>query len=178
MRNRKSTRYFALLLLLAASVTLFGCDSTETVLERSKDPILRNQYPIDNEDQVTISQGVWGNVCLWEGDFMPPAPYSGTIIPVRRTVYAFEPTHFDSVVAGPSAAFYAEILTQVVDSTYSNGTGFFQMELAPGKYSFFVKECFHYYANSGDGMGFIQTATVYEDSVTKIQIDITHNATY
>ncbi|MDZ7765838.1 MAG: hypothetical protein U5K00_15710 [Melioribacteraceae bacterium] len=32
---------------------------------------------------MTISEGVWGNVWFWEGDFMPGSP-DGTITPVIR----------------------------------------------------------------------------------------------
>jgi len=134
-------------------------------------------YPSDTSDQVTISQGVWGNVWLWEGDFQPIEP-SGTITPVVREIFVHTLTPLDSVDQVGYSAFYYEIHTPLVTTTESNITGFFEVELPPGQYSFFVKEDSLFYANLFDGQGNILPATVAEDSVTKVQIDITYKATF
>lgn len=135
------------------------------------------RYPPDTSDQITITQGVWGNVWFWEGNFMPVA-YGGTITPVVREIYVHTLTSIDSVNQVSYSPFYYEIYTQLVAITESNNTGFFEIALPPGRYSFFVKEDSLFYANRFDGEGNILPATVVEDSVTKVQIDITHKAYY
>ena len=43
------------------------------------------EFPPDTRSQVTIQQGIGGNVWFWEGDFVPVN--WGKITPVSRTVY-------------------------------------------------------------------------------------------
>ena len=135
----------------------------------------RPRFPPDTRAQVTIDQGVWGNVWFWEGDFMPVG--WGKITPVRRTVYAFEPTTYDQVERLDHASFYRTIRTRLVASTESNSSGFFQLALPRGRYSFFVREGSSFYASFDDGT-YIMPATVYPDSVTKLQIDINYKACF
>ena len=129
-------------------------------------------YPPDTYNQVTIEQGIWGNVWFWEGDFQPVG--FGKITPVVRTVYVYELTPLDSGVIG-SRPFYSQILTQLIASTQSNSTGFYQVTLPEGEYSIFVKEDSLYYANPSDGQ-FINPVEVVRDSVSKVQIDIIYKA--
>jgi hypothetical protein len=134
------------------------------------------KYPPDTRSQLTIEQGVWGNVWFWEGDFMPVS--WGKITPVRRAVYAFELTSSGQVEWVERGVFFRNVGTRLVDSTLSNQTGFFQMALPPGKYSVFVREDSLYYACGSDGQGNIQPATVETDSVTRVQIDIIYKACF
>jgi hypothetical protein len=127
--------------------------------------------PPDTSGQVTISQGVWGNVWFWEGNFMPVDP-TGTITPVRREVYAYELTKDTQVEPSDSGPLFRVIHTRCIDSTRSNSTGFFQMELAPGRYSFFAREGSRFFADLTDTARNLFPATVVRDSVTKVQIDI------
>ena len=127
------------------------------------------EFPPDTRAQVTIQQGVWGNVWFWEGDFMPPG--WGTITPVSRTVYAYELTGCDQVEPPGGGPLFRSISSQLVATSTSNSTGFFQMTLPPGQYSFFVREGSQFYANWEDGK-YITPTTVETDSVTKLQIDI------
>ena len=133
------------------------------------------EFPPDTRSQATIQQGVWGNVWFWEGDFMPPG--WGTITPVSRTVYAYELTSYDQVEQVGYSPFYWSIRSRLVGSTTSNSTGFFQMVLAPGRYSFFVREGSQFYANGDDGK-YIMPATVETGLLTKVQIDITYKAAF
>jgi len=150
---------------------ILACDKATNENSRS-----RERYPPDTRDQVTISQGAWGNVWFWEGDFMPFG--WGNITPVVRKIYAYQLTNLQQVDQVPYSPFYRRIFSQVVDSALSNSTGFFQISLAPGRYSFFVKEDSLFYANGYDGTGNILPATVKKDSLTQVQLDITYKATY
>jgi hypothetical protein len=134
-----------------------------------------DEFPPDTQGQVTIEQGVWGNVWFWEGDFMPPG--WGTITPVSRTVHAYELTTYDQVKQVPYSCFFWSIRSQLVAVTTSNSTGFFQMELPPGRYSFFVREGSQFYANGDDGK-YILPATVETNFGTKVQMDITYEACF
>jgi hypothetical protein len=132
-------------------------------------------FPPDTQGQVTIQQGVWGNVWFWEGGFMPPG--WGTITPVSRTVYVYDLTKKAQVEQIDDSPFYRSISSRLVDSTTSNSIGFFQMVLAPGRYSFFVREGSQFYANGDDGK-YIMPATVETGLLTKVQIDITYKAAF
>jgi len=158
-----------LLVLLAASVSL-NCSG---ILDTDDCPGVR--YPPDTRCQITIKQGVWGNVWFWEGDFQPFCP-TGTISPVVREVLAYNATNHDSVVRVGYGGFFSEIHTELIGKTTSNVTGFFELDLRAGKYSFFVREDTLFYANGGDGQGFIMPAKVVEDSVTECHIDITYKS--
>ena len=139
-----------------------------------------NKLPPDNEYKVTIKQGVWGNFWFWEGNFMPTTDNSssGKITAVERDVYIYEATA-DSMVEPPnSSTFHTKINSQLISIIRSDASGFFQISLEPGKYSFFVKEDSLFYANLWDGEGHIQSAIISANSITKRQIDITYNAVY
>lgn len=139
------------------------------------------RFPPDNREKVTIAQGAWGNVRWWQGDFMPttdPDGPSGRITPAIRWVFVHELTSMQQVDQVSYSPFYRAIYTTPVDSVQSDGTGFFQFTLAPGRYSFFVREDSLYYANDFDGSGNILPVTVVADSLAYVQIDITYRATF
>ena len=133
-------------------------------------------FPPDQSRRVTISQGVWGNVWLWQGDFMPANP-SGTITPVRRSVYVHELTARSQTVPSPDkdSRFFEAVQTPLVARVESDSRGFFQVELPPGRYSLFVGENGRLYANGSDH---IRPVQVSAGTVTKAQIDINYQATY
>lgn len=139
-------------------------------------------FPPDNHEKVSITQGVWGNVWFWEGNFMPTTDNSshGTITPVEREIYIYVATRFDSVIFANNLGngFYDSILTKKIAKVNSDYSGFYQIELPPGKYSFFVKEDSLLYGGEGDSEGHLMSASVRADSVTKRQIDITYKAAY
>jgi len=159
-------RFFAICFF---SVYLISCEDN---------PTNTSFYPPDNNDQVTINEGVWGNVWFWEGNFMPSTdgPSGGKITPVKRVIYAYKATQYDEVEPG-NGIFFNKINTELVAVTVSRTNGFYQILLPPGKYSFFVKENDMYYANGADNEH-IQPAIVVENEVTKRQIDINYKAVY
>jgi hypothetical protein len=129
---------------------------------------------------VSISQGIYGFVYFWEGDFMPTVPptIGGTKTPVARTIVVYTPTRIDSVEHVGYSAFYSRIMTQRVAETRSNTRGFFQLDLPVGRYSVFVVEGSLFYANGGDGLGYIWPVTVAKDSLSFVRLDITYKATF
>ncbi len=135
----------------------------------------RISYPPDTSDQVTIAQGVWGNVWFWERAFQPTEP-TGTITPVECQVLIYEAIPLDSVSTA-GGGFYGKIRTRLVGTTASNQTGFFQLSLPQGVHSSFVKEDTLYWQGTDDSIG-IGGFKVLPGSLTKVQIDINYRAAY
>lgn len=159
---------FTKCLLVTLGLIILGCNKSVT----SPKP------PSDNSEKVTIKQGVWGNVEFWDGNFMPTTDYSsdGTVTPVVRDIYVYEATRFDSLGISRSFGFWRNIPSKLITTARSDGSGFFQVELAAGKYSFFVLEDSLYYANLIDSDGHVQSATVTLDHVTRREININYRA--
>jgi hypothetical protein len=140
-----------------------------------------NRLP-DNKDKITITQGVWGNIWFWAGDFMPTtdsAPNSnGSITPVQRDVYVYKATHYKDIVYNVNLRFISKINSEFIKKITSDKDGFFEISLPPGKYSFFVKEDSLYFGNFSDAEGTLMPAKVYVNEITKRQIDINYMAVY
>ena len=116
----------------------------------------------------TPDQGVAGLVTFHEGDFMPvtdPNLMTGSITPVARVIYIYEPTTMDQVAYDGDGAFYSAIYTKLVATVESNANGEFAAELGAGTYSLFVLEDGRYYAN-GWSDNYIQPVTVAPHAVT------------
>ena len=165
----------SLVLLSLLVLTFISCKESPTENEF--------KYPPDNEYKVSISQGVWGNVWFWEGNFMPvidPNYAYAKITPVVREIFVHEATTDSNVqyLNGNFGTFITKINSTLITTIYSDNDGFFQISLSPGKYSFFVKEDTLFYANEWDGEDHILSATVTENNVTKRQIDITYKASF
>jgi hypothetical protein len=124
----------------------------------------------------TLTQGVHGKILLWEGDFMPTTP-TGTKIPVQREVYVYELTN-DQQTTTVDLCFFSEIRTKFITRITSDASGYYQVQLNPGKYSIFIKENSFFYANSWDGYGNIMPIEVFADSVSLLDIDITYKASF
>jgi len=166
MKNH-SFNFFSLLLI--GITFLISCKERITQPDPTEPP--------DNSHKVTIAQGVWGNVWFWEGNFMPPVePKSASITPVVRDVYVFEATDHNETQPVSGGAFFSAINSELITIVRSDADGFFQVNLDPGKYSFFVMEDSLFYANEWDNEGYILSATVLQGEVTKRQIDITYKA--
>jgi hypothetical protein len=136
--------------------------------------------PADNHQRVTIKQGIWGNVWLWKGDFMPGpggGANRGTVTPVRREVRIYAPASMKDLEPTFGENF-TRVKSRLIKKVRSDKNGFYQVSLPPGQYSIFVKTDSTLYANWFDGQGNILPVTVVKDSVTKFQIDLTPGATY
>ena len=132
---RRSKGRATLIVLSLYVMVIVSCGSSQESCEGS------------NEDRITISQGVWGNICFWKGNFMPTVhsdgiadrildifkSRDGTIIPVVREIYISRVITLkemsDSDVALPRAGFFSVITAKIVATTSSDKKGFYQLEL-------------------------------------------------
>jgi hypothetical protein len=161
------SRVIAVLLMLGV---VAACDRSTTPCADHADK------PTRNEAKVSITQGIWGDVWFWAGDFQPIC-ISGTVTAVSKELFVHALTPIDSVlVAERGLPFYSEIRTRLVATARSDSSGFFQVLLPPGAYSVFVREDSLFYANLFDGHGNIWPVTVFADSVSGIRFDINYKA--
>ena len=168
-------RFVAMGLTVALSLVV-GCLGGDDRCGRGWRPV---DYPERNEEKVTISQGIWGDVWFWEGNFMEPCP-TGIVTAVSREMRIHELTSRDDVESawGIGSPFYSEIRTELVATVRSGDDGFFQVELPVGWYSVFAVEDTLFYANRGDGVGNIYPVEVLEGEVTGVLFDVDYLATW
>lgn len=165
----KTPKTFAILAVLALAAV--------TACSESDNPASPLQ-PERNADQVSIDQGVWGDVWFWQGDFMPGTP-TGTVTPVAREIVIHELTaQADVTMDRDDPRFIAEIGTREVARATSGADGFFQVALPPGRYSVFAVEGDGYYANLWDGEGNILPVTVVSEQVADVLVNIDYLSTW
>jgi hypothetical protein len=159
-------------------VLLVACDKEPT---SALDPVMSENLP-------GISQGIYGLVLFWEGDFMPTYPEDdsgGSVYPVVRDVCIFEAVlHRDiewtyvEIEPGIYTYLAAAIPSELVKVVKSDKEGYFEAELPPGMYSIFVRENGYYYATRVDGAGYVFPAEVGEGGTVGVKFDITYMAAY
>lgn len=166
------------------AVCLWGCNqSEEQAAEIQVEPPVVTTPDETPPDWVSVDQGIWGQVLFWEGDFMPGA-VTGTKTPVVRAIYIHEATTSDQVTeTEPYSTFYSYVDTPLVQIVYSDENGYFQAQLAPGKYSIFVDEEEGLYASRFErdiatGTDTIFPVTVKENDLGTLNIDITYASAY
>ena len=138
-----------------------------------------DRLPPRNQHRVTIGQGIWGDVWFWDGDFMPPCP-SGSVTAVSREIRIHELTSLDQVVVHPELhpAFYTEVVSSLIATTWSDSDGFFEAELDAGMYSVFAIEDSLYFANGSDGYGNIWPIEVVDGEVSETLFHIDYLKTW
>jgi hypothetical protein len=130
--------------------------------------------PERNDDRVTISQGVWGDVWYWEGNFMPVCP-TGTVQAVVREMRIHALASSSDVEHTEHGAFYSKVNTPLIATVWSGSNGFFQATLPAGTYSVFaVEQDSLLYANGFDGEGHIYPVEVKDGKAAGIRFDITY----
>jgi hypothetical protein len=153
-----------LLLLLAFG----GCDAMD---------IGCAEHPQEQPHKVSISQGAWGHVLLYEGDFQPGAGCpSGQISAVSRTVYVYQAVRDSLAIGIHNRGFYDQVSGVLVDSIRSDDDGFFQVSLPPGTYSFLVRVESQLYANEWGPNRVIQPATVSPGAVVNRLLRLDYDA--
>ena len=133
------------------------------------------ELPPRNAARVSVTQGLWGDVWFWEGDFMPTCP-SGSVVAVGREMRIHELASLSDVVRDGFGAFYSQVNTSLVATVWSDADGFFQAALPPGQYSVFSVEDSLLYANGFDGVGHIFPVEVKDGEVTGVTFNITYLA--
>jgi len=161
-------------MVTAALLSSTGCEE-DTVQPCGSDwqPV---ELPSRNQSRVSISQGVWGDVWFWEGNFQPNCP-SGEVHAVSREMRIYELTSIQQV-DHLHGGFYENITTELLATAWSDADGFFQVPLPVGRYSVFSVEDTLLYGNGGDGAGNISPIEVIDGKVTGIRFDIDYEAAY
>jgi len=133
-----------------------------------------------NREKVTITQGVTGTLVMIEGNCMPiidPGNSENPCLkyPVKRRLHIHEYTlQHETDHAG--GGFHFNVETPLIATIQTDNEGFFQIDLAPGKYSIFIEEEDALYANLWHGDGGIQGFEVVQDAVHIIMLEISHSA--
>lgn len=154
-------------LVIMVGLSFSSCNSKEDV---------QKQY------SPTITQGIYGQVLERYGDWMPfydPNDGQRGYRPLVREVYVYEYTKdedFDSFDSMSYMCYYPadNMPKPLVAKTISNKDGYYQVQLAPGSYSFFLLEEGSMYANGWDAYGGIMPITVIVDSVRYADLVINH----
>lgn len=130
--------------------------------------------------QYSIKQGVFGKVVWLQGNMMPSPSMqiNGNAKPIRRTIKIYEYTNFSQV--GGEAPLFINIKTRLIKTVKSDGDGYYQAKLPPGRYSIFTVEedGNKLFANSFDGAGFISAFEVKSNEVVNFGININYKAYY
>ena len=134
---------------------------------------------LQKNSNMSIKQGVYGNVYWVEGNMMPSpdAPKANNGRPIERQINIYKVTTFKDVEG--QAPLFTKVSTELVKTVKSNSKGFYQCELSPGKYSIFtVEEKGSYFANSFNGEGEINTVEIVAGQKVKLDISINYKAAY
>lgn len=175
MRVERSRIAGAAILAMIAVAVACSSDNCECPCGRKWEPV---QYPPSNAGKVTITQGIWGDVWFWQGDFMPSCA-TGTVTAVVREMRIHELTGWGQVDHVPyRSTLFTAIHTPLVATVYSDEAGFFQVELPPGWYSLLAVEDTLFYSPGGDGVGNIYPVLVKEGQVTDAHFNITYMSAY
>ena len=160
---------FLILAIVPVCAVQGGCgDATSPVCEHTL------ELPPRNAARVSVTQGLWGDVWFWEGDFMPTCP-SGSVTAVGREMRIHERASLSDVVPA-GLPFFLQVNTSLVATVWSDSDGFFQAALPHGQYSVFSVEDSLLYANRFDGLGHIFPVEVKDGEVTGVTFDITYRA--
>lgn len=118
-----------------------GCDIDKTIAE--------------NASKVTITQGVWGTCSLTTGNCQPIIePGACITCPIKRTLQIYEYTKpSQAVISTTPPYYYDHFTTKKLAETTCDEKGFFEISIAPGKYSLVVVEDGKLYPTGVDGYG-------------------------
>lgn len=131
------------------------------------------QYPTRNLGRTTISQGLSGDVWLWEGDFQPMCP-TGTVRAVSRElrVYAAATEADVQFTNRDGHIFIASVATALIATVSSDSTGFYQVALPAGSYSLFSVEDGLLFGKQTDSEGILEHVVVPVNETTEARFDV------
>ena len=157
----------SLLLVMLTALFLSGCEKDQGITS-------------SGQTQPTITEGVHGTLIFREGNCMPIVdPNVCKEYPVKRKIYIYEAVDESAAAPYPShSTFYVSVNSNLVATAESNESGFYQLSLAPGKYSIFIKEDGKLWANGHDGEDHIMPVTVTQNALSQMNIVIDYKAAY
>ena len=96
--------------------------------------------------------------------------------PVKRKIFIYELTTREQATA--NGTLYTNIKTNLIAQTQSDTTGYYAVNVPPGKYSVFIEEKGGLFASIFDGDGNINPVEVKPGIITKTDIIINNKAFY
>lgn len=166
---RKLVTFFIVMIAVA------GCQKKNQ--DGSKSCNIQKTYE-ENASKVTVTNGIWGTVAFMQGNCMPIAdPKVCTTCPVKRTVRIYEYTTTSQASPQTFTQFYNSFNTVLVKQIETDGNGFFQTSLTPGKYTIVVIENGKLYAFGGDGQNGISVVN-YTGGAQKVNLTLTYKAVF
>jgi hypothetical protein len=124
-------------------------------------------------------QGVEGYLYKVSGNQMPspdikPAPPRG----IRGTLLVYQLTNSSQAIKKEGSQFYSSVSTRLVKKIQTNNIGYFNVQLAPGKYSIFIQKASLLYANRFDSQNNIAPIEVIPGRMSRIEVRMDYNAVY
>jgi hypothetical protein len=134
---------------------------------------------IKNSIATTGQQGIEGYIYFISGNQMPSphkkrTPSKG----IKTTLYIYQLTNINQVTRQEQSAFYSSVNTKLIAKTESDSSGYFKVQLPPGRYSLFTKKGALFYSNIFDKENNITPAEVLAGKLTRVAINIDYDATY
>ena len=130
----------------------------------------------ENQAKLTISQGVYGTIELITGDCMPSAggpPSTCERCPAKRVVQLYEYTNISQAVRSTAPPYYYEHFnTQKLAEVESDEKGFYQIDIAPGKYTLVTIEDGKMYVDVYDQSGGINPVVIESNKPLKANLPI------
>ena len=124
-------------------------------------------------------QGVEGNIYFISGNQMPsPGKKPSSPKGIKTTLYIYQLTNINQVTRQGQSVFYSAINTKLITKVESDTTGYFNIQLEPGKYSLFTKKGASFYARIFDKDNNIAPTEVFAGKITKAEVRIDYDATY
>ena len=163
--------------LCLMALIVFSCKKDNS---KNSDCDIQQVYA-NNENKITIVNGVWGTISSMEGDCMPmlqPSTNSCKNCPVKRTVKIYQYTLFSNATPSEnSTIFFNKFNTQLVASVDTDVNGFFQVSIPEGHYTIAIVENGKLYANNGDGQGGL-TPFMLSSGVQNVNVTMTYKAVF
>ncbi len=124
-------------------------------------------------------QGIEGYVYRVSGNQMP-APDAKPSQPrgIKTVLYIYQLTNLNQVQRYGQSSFYRAIRTNYVAKVESDSSGYFKINLAPGKYSLFAKKDDLFFSNSFDKDNNISPTEVLPEKFSNVEFRIDYDAVY
>lgn len=160
------------LLVLTATLVLPSCDKKDKCPAASAPWTNRiDDLMVHNRQKITIHQGLAGTLTGKTGNCMPGLAENDCEtggcreFPLKDSLYVYSYT-ISNQATRDNEGYYTSVSTVLVARIAADNEGFFQVSLAPGTYSLFIRDGYRLYANSSDGSGGINPVTVTAGNVT------------